>query len=176
MLTNLTSAEVAAWVQALVSSVAIVVGALVVIWQTYRARLERSEREARVLDGLALLLIHLKECAQAARSERKKLARLSHNHPAEPSTRFQELLDAMYRFPLEAAHGAVPMNAILVGRRTAKELLPYIGPEPELDTNPDYERVFPEYVRTLDSQVLVLQEEARRLRKGGRALYAMDCQ
>ena len=105
LLTNLSSSDIAAWAQAIVSSVAIIAGASVVFWQTRRARLDQSEREARVLDGLALLLIHLKESAQAARIEKKKLERLPPKHPAEPSARFQQLIEAIHRFPLEAVHG-----------------------------------------------------------------------
>ena len=51
-LTNLSSSDMAAWVQAVASSLAIIVGAGAVYWQTRRARLEQSEREARALDAI----------------------------------------------------------------------------------------------------------------------------
>lgn len=176
LLTNLTSSDCAAWAQAFVGSIAIIVGAVVVIWQTRRAHLEQSEREARVLDGLARLLVHLKECAQESRAERKKLERWPSGHPAEPSTRFHELAEAIYRFPLETAQGEVPLNALLNARRAAKEMLSLVGHEPELDENPNYERTFNEYVAILDQQILLLRGEAKRLMKGERARHATASQ
>jgi hypothetical protein len=173
LLTNLSSSDIAAWAQAIVSSIAIIVGAFVVFWQTRRARLEQTEREARVLDGIAYLLIHLKESANEARAEKKKLERLPLGHPAEPSARFKELTESIHRFPLEAAQGAVPIEALLVSRRVANELLPLVGPEPELDVNPDYEHWFHEYIRILDRQILFLQDEAKRLMKGKRVHHAV---
>ena len=145
-------------------------------WQTRRARLERSEREARILDGLAHLLIHLKSVACEARAERRKLLRWPIGHPAEPSTRFVELSEAIHRFPLEAAQGEVPIEALLNARRAAKEMQPLVGPEPELDVNPNFERTFLEYVTILDEQILLLRGEARRLMKGGRARHAAAIQ
>ena len=168
LLTNLTSSEAASWAQAFVSSVAITVGAWVVIWQTRRTRLEQTEREARVLDGLAHLLFHLIDVAHEARAEKKKMERLPVGHPAEPSTRFQELSEAIHRFPLEAAQGKVPLEALLEARLVAKGLLPLVGPEPELDVNPDLERTFQEYVAILQQQILQLQDKARYLMKGER--------
>lgn len=171
LLTNLSSSDIAAWAQAIVSSIAIIVGASVVFWQTRRARLDQSEREARALDGLALLLIHLKESALAARAEKKKLARLPPEHPAEPSARFHQIIEAIHRFPLEAVHGATPMDALLTSQRIGKELLPYVGPEPELDLVPDNEHWFNEYIGVLNREILFLQEEAKRLMEGKRASY-----
>lgn len=175
-LTNLTSSDIAAWSQAIVSSIAIIAGALVVFWQTRRARLEQSEREARMLDGIAHLLTHLKECAQEARAERKKLERWPPGYPAEPSTRFLELSEAIHRFPLEAVQGEVPLEALLNARRVAKEMQPLVGPEPELDVNPNFENTFHMYVTILDQQILHLRGEARRLMKGERALHAAAIQ
>jgi hypothetical protein len=172
LFTNLTSTDVAAWAQAVVSSIAIIVGAFVVYWQTRRARLEQSEREARVLDGLAHLLIHLKDVACEARAERKKLERWPYGHPAEPSTRFLELSEAIHRFPLEAAHGEVPIEALLNARRAAKEMQPLVGPEPELDVNPNFEKTFLDYAAILDKQIVLLRDEARRLMRGERAHHA----
>ena len=171
-LTNLTSSDIAAWAQAIVSSIAIIVGALAVFWQARRARLEQSEREARVLDGLAHLLIHLKDCAHEARTERKKFHRLPIGHPTEPSTRFQELAEAIHRFPLEVAQGEVPLEALLNARRVAKEMLPVVGPEPELDVNQDFERIFHEYTTILEQQIRLLRVEAQRLMKGKHARHA----
>lgn len=94
----MSSSDIAAWAQAIVSMVAIIVGAVVVYWQTRRARLEQSKREARELNGLALLLIHLKETAIEARVERKKIERLPHGHLAEPSARFFQLMEACQAF------------------------------------------------------------------------------
>ena len=84
----MSSSDIAAWAQAIVSMVAIIVGAVVVYWQTRRARLEQSKREARELNGLALLLIHLKETAIEAHAERNKIERLPYGHSAEPSVIF----------------------------------------------------------------------------------------
>lgn len=171
LLTNLSSSDIAAWAQAVVSSVAIIAGASVVFWQTRRSRLDQSEREARALDGLALLLIHLKESAKTARAEKKRLERLPPEHPAEPSARFYQLIEAIHRFPLEAVHGAAPMDALLTSQRIGKELLPYVGPEPELDLIPDHEHWFNGYIGILDRQILFIQEETKRLRQGKRASY-----
>jgi len=171
LLTNMTSSDIAAWAQAIVSSIAMIVGAWVVYWQTRRARLEQSEREARALDGLALLLDHLRETAKSARAERKKIERLPHGHPAEPSTRYLQLMEAISRFPLEAVHGAVPMGALLTSQRVGNELQPYIGPEPELDVIPSNEQWFTDYIVILDRQIVFLQEEAKRLVDGKSASY-----
>jgi len=135
--TNLSSWDIAAWAQAIVSSIALIVGACVVIWQTRRARLELCEREARAHDGLARLLIHLKESAQEARAERRKLERWPPGHPAEPSSRFNELANALHQFSLDSIHGEVPLNALLTARRAARELAPIVGPDPELEVNPN---------------------------------------
>ena len=173
LLTNLTSSDVAAWSQAIVSSVAIIVGAWVVFWQTRLTRLEQTEREARTLDGLAYLLFHLKESALEARAEKKKLERLPPGHPSEPITRFQELAESVHRFPLEAVQGPVPIEVLLVTRRVANGLLPLVSPEPELDVNPDHEHWFQEYVVILDRQILFLHDEAKRLMKGKRVRHAV---
>lgn len=167
----MSSSDIAAWAQAIVSSVAIIVGALVVYWQTRRARFEQSEREARALDGLALLLVHFKETAKEARAERRKIKRLPHGHPAEPSTRFLQLLEAISRFPLEAIHGAAQMDALLTSQRVGKELQPYVGPEPELDVIQSYEQWFTEYIGILDKRILFLQDESKRLVDGKSASY-----
>ena len=95
VLTNLSSSDVAAWAQATVGAFAIVVGAGAVFWQVRRSRMELSEREARAHDGLARLLIHLKDCAVEARAEKRKTERWPAGHPAEPSSRFKELAEAI---------------------------------------------------------------------------------
>lgn len=171
LLGNMSSSDIAAWAQAFVSSIAIIVGAWVVSWQTRRARLEQSEREARALDGLALLLVHLKETAKEARAEKRKIKRLPHAHPAEPSTRFLQLMEAINRFPLEAVHGAAPMDALLTSQRVGMEIQPYVGPEPELDVIQSNEQWFTEYIGLLDKQILFLQKEAKRLVDGKPACY-----
>jgi hypothetical protein len=172
LFTNLSSSDVAAWAQAIVSSIALVVGAFVVIWQTRRARLDISERESRAHDGLARLLIHLKDCAHEARAERRKIERWPPNHPAEPSTRFNELADAIHQYPLDSIHGEVPLHALLNARRAARELQLVVGPEPELDLNPNFENVFRSYIDILEEQILLLRSEAERLLKGERARHA----
>lgn len=165
-LTNLSSSDVAAWAQAIVSSVAIIVGAWVVSWQTHRTRLAQNEREAHTLAGLALLISHLKEAAHEARAEKKKLRLLPLGHPAEPSYRFQQLIEVIHRFPLETIHGAIPMDALLTSQRVGKELLPYVGPEPELDVNPANDQTFTKYIEVFDRQVAALEAEGRRLMSG----------
>lgn len=172
MLTNLTNSDIAAWAQAIISSIAIIVGALVVYWQTRRTRLEQSEREARALNGLAWLLTHLNDCAHEARAERQQTERLPVGHPAEPSTRFQELAEAINRFPFEAAQGEVVLEALLNARRAVKEMLLLVGPEPELDMNPNSKRAFQENTGILEQQILLLRNEALRLIKGERARHA----
>ena len=166
LLTDLSSSDIASWAQAIVSSVAIGVGAWVVIWQTNRTRLEGSEREARALDGLARLLIHLKDTACEARAERRKLERWPPGHPAEPSARFLELANAIHSFPLEAVNGEVAFEALLNARRAAREMQPLVGPETELDINPNFEEVFSQYIGLLEQQILLLRAEAERLIKG----------
>ena len=171
-LTKLSSSDVAAWAQAIVSSIAIVVGAVVVVWQTRRARLELSEREARALDGLAHILTHLRDCANEARAEKSKVERWPAGHPAEPSTRFAELAEALHRFPFEAAHGEVPLEALLCARRVAKEIMPLISPAPELDVNKNFESTFADYISILEQQIVLLRTEAQRLMKGEQAFHA----
>ena len=159
----------AAWVQAIVSSLAIVVGAGVVIWQTRRLRLEQSQREARTIDGLARLLVHLKDHAVEARAEKLKLERWPVGHPAEPHARFLELASALRHLPLESLNGEVPMEALLNARRAARELELLVSPEPELEVNPNFERVFQEYKGILEQQIMLLRIEAKRLMSGGSA-------
>jgi hypothetical protein len=168
LFTNLSSSDVAAWAQAIVSSIAMVVGAWVVIWQTKRTRLEASEREARQLDGLARLLVHLKNTASEARAEKRKLERWALGHPAEPSTRYQELADIVHTFPLNAAHGDVAFEAWLTARRTAREIRALVGPEAELDVNPSAEKIFAQYIGLLEQQIIIIYSEAARLTKGDR--------
>ena len=175
-LTNLTSSDVAAWAQATVGALAIVVGAWAVHWQVKRNRMELSEREARFHDGLARLLIHLKDCAIEARAEKRKMKRWPPDHPAEPSSRFKELAEAIHRYPLEAMHAELPFEALLNARRAAREMWPLVSPEPELDVNPNFERTFQEYVGLLEKQILLLRDEAQRLLKGERARHAAAAQ
>ena len=143
-----------------------------VIWQTRRTRVEASEREARELDGLARLLIHLKDTAREARLEKRKMERWPPGHPAEPSTRYQELADSIHSFPLEAVHGEVSFEALLNARRAAREIQPLVGPEVELDVNPYFENVFAQYVGMLEQQILLLRSEAERLMRGERPRHA----
>ena len=172
VLTNLSSSDVAAWAQATVGAIAIVVGAGAVFWQVRRNRMDLSEREARAHDGLARLLIHLKDCAVESRAEKRKIERWAAGHPAEPSSRFKELAEAIRRYPLEAIHAELPFEALLNARRAASEMWPLVNPEPELDVNPNFERTFQEYVGLLEQQILLLRAEAQRLLKGERARHA----
>ena len=172
VLTNLSSSDVAAWAQATVGAFAIVVGAGAVFWQVRRNRMELSEREARAHDGLARLLIHLKDCAIEARAEKRKTERWPDGNPAEPSARFKELAEAVCRYPLEAVHAEVPFEALLNARRAASEMLLLVSPEPEFDANPNVEHAFQQYVGLLEQQILLLRAEAQRLLKGERARHA----
>ena len=172
LLTNLSTSDIAAWAQAGVGAIAMAVGAGAVYWQVRRGRLEQSEREARAHDGLARLLIHLKDSAIEARAEKRKTERWPPGHPAEPSTRFRELAEAIQRYPLEAIHAEVPFEALLNARRASKEMWLLVGPEPELDVNPNFERTFHQYVAVLEQQILLLRAEAQRLLRGERARHA----
>ncbi len=169
---NLTGSDWAAWTQAGVGSVAMIVGTVAVIWQVRRNRMEISEREARAHDGLARLLIHLKDYAVEARSEKRKLGRWPAGHPAEPSSRFKELADAIQSYPLDAIQAEVPFDALLNARRAAREMWPLVGPEPELDVNADFENTFQQYVGLLEEQILQLRAEAERLYRGEPARHA----
>lgn len=166
LFTNLASSDVAAWAQAVVGAIAIVAGAFTVNWQTRRARMELCEREARALEGVARLLVHLKDTAIQARNERKKTERWPPGHPAEPSTRFAELAEAVRAFPLEVALGEVSFEALLTARRASREIAPLVGPEPELDVNPSFEAVFNDWVGILEQQIQKLRDEAQRRMKG----------
>ena len=172
LFTDLTTSDVAAWAQAVVGMLAIIAGAIAVHWQVRRGRLELAEREARAHDGLARLIIHLKDAAVEARAEKRKIQRRPHGHPAEPSLRFQELAESIQRFPLESVVAEVPLEALLNARRASKVMWPLVSPEPELDLNPDFERTFGEYIGLLEQQILLLRGEAQRLLNGERARHA----
>lgn len=163
LLTDLTTSEMAAWFQAVASFLAIVSGFLVMTCQMRYARQEQNNREARMLEGIALLLSHLKELARNAWAEKKKLERLPVGDPAEPSTIYQEFAKEIHHFSLEAAHGEIPIRALLIARRISNELLPFVNPGVMLDTDPDCERIFNEHIKKLDSQVRLLQKESKRL-------------
>lgn len=160
----MTSSDIASWAQAAIGSIAIVVGALVVNWQVRQGRKEAAEREARSLDGIVRLVTHLRDTAVEARAEKRKLERWPANHPAEPSTRYHELADAVHQFPFESVHGKVAFEALLNTRRAAREMQHLLGPEPELDFNKNSEEVFLAYQHLLDKQITLLRNESARLR------------
>lgn len=170
LLTGLTSSDIASWAQAVVGATAIVVGAVAIWWQTRRARLELCEREASALDGIARLLVHLKETAIEAREERRKIDRWPVGHPAEPSTRYQEVAQAVRDFPLEAVLNEVALEALLTARRASREIEPLVGPEVELDVNPNFETVFTAYKGILEQQIKQLREEGKRRLRGERPM------
>ena len=170
LLTGLTSSDIASWIQAVVGAVAIVVGAIAVWWQSRRARLEVCEREASALDGIARMLVHLKETAIEAREERKKIERWPEGHPAAPSTRSQEVAEAVRGFPLGAVLNEVAFEALLVARRASREIEPLVGPDIELDVNPNFEAVFSAYTGILEQQIKQLRAEAERRLKGEKPL------
>ena len=171
-ITNLSSSDAASWAQATVGAIAIVAGGAAVVWQVKRNRMELSEREARLHDGLARLLIHLKDSAIDSRAEKRKIERWPPGHPAEPSSQFKELADAIQRYPLEAIHAELPFEALLNARRAAREMWPLVSPEPELDVNQNFENTFQHYIGLLEQQILLLRAEAQRLIKGERARHA----
>lgn len=173
-LTNLSSSDVAAWAQAAVGSVAIIVGAYFVVWQVRRSRLEACQREASQLYGLARLLVHLRDIATDARAEKHKLERWPPGHPAEPSARFAELASAVHALPLESIHGEVAFEALLNARRAAREIEPLVGPEPELEINQNFRVVFEAYMGILNEQINLLRAEANRLLQGQRTVYNVD--
>ena len=173
-LTSLSSSDVAAWAQAVVSSLAIVVGAYFVHWQVKRGRMELLEREALAVDGLARLLVHLRDYAVEARLEKRKLERWPPGHPAEPHTRFAQLARAVTRYPLEAISADIAFEAILNAQRVALEVDPLVNPQPELDVNENYQTTFEAYMKILDEQISHLRAEAQRLLKGQRTRFSIE--
>jgi len=174
LLTNLSSSDVAAWAQAVVSSVAILAGAYSVWWQVKRGRMELLEREAFALDGLARLLVHLRDYAIDARLEKRKLHRWPPGHPAEPHTRYAQLARAVAQYPLEAIGADIAFEAILNAQRVAWEIDPLVNPEPELDVNPNFQTTFEAYMKILDVQIEHLRGEAQRLLKGQRTRFTVE--
>lgn len=174
LLTNLSSSDVAAWTQAVVSSVAIAVGAYSVRWQVKRGRMELLERDAFALDGLARLLVHLRDYAVEARLEKRKLQRWPLGHPAEPHTRYAQLARAVTQYPLEALGEDIAFEAILSAQRVAQEVDSLVNPEPELDVNPHFQATFEAYMKILDQQIEHLRGEAQRLLKGQRTRFTVE--
>lgn len=174
LLTNLSSSDLAAWAQAAVSSIAIVVGACFVVWQVRRGRMDLQEREAQSLDGLARLLVHLRDYAVEARLEKRKLHRWPPDHPAEPSLRFAELAEAVISYPLETVRGEVSFEALLNARRVAREVATLLDPLPELDVNPNLQSTFDAYMKILDDQIRLLRSEAGRLVRGQNTRYSVE--
>ena len=171
-LANLTSSDFAAWAQAIVSTIAIVVGAGAIVWQTSKTRSEQNQQDALRIDGLARLVIHLRDCAREARLEKTKLARFPPGHPAEPSSRFNEIAEAIRRFPLESAPGELGLDVLLTVRRTIRELESLACPEPELDVNRESQSSYEKQIEVLDAQIGQLRLEARRLMRGERLRHA----
>jgi hypothetical protein len=175
LLTGLTSSDIAAWAQAAIGVTAIVAGAFAVWWQTRRARLELCEREASALDGIALLLGHLKDAAVHARNEKTKIERWPAGHPAEPSSLYLEVAQAVRDFPLDSVPLEVAFEALLVARRTSREIEPLVDPTPELDEKSmrSFDLIFGTYMRTLDTQIIRLRDQAEG-RRGGHAMKRSD--
>lgn len=170
-LTNLTSSDVAAWAQAIVSSLAIVIGVLVVGWQTHQTRLEAGKREARSLDGLALLIAHAVRCAETTKDELYKSRTCPQAERWDPSKRFQSLVKDIERFPIESVQGEAPVEALLASRAAMDQLYLLIGPEPTLGQLPMDGLDFSECIETMNRQVDLLRAEARSLMKGMRVRY-----
>lgn len=165
-LSGMTSADWAAWSQALVGTAGIVAGAVAIRWQVVRAQTANRERDALLHDGLARLLVHLKDGAMAARRERRSLNRLPPGHPSEPSALFTEVADAVRRYPLETIPTEVTIEAILNARRVARAVEPFVLGGPDLNTQADMEQQFDLLVGELETQILLLRGEADRLFKG----------
>ncbi len=174
LLTNLSSSDVAAWAQAVVSSLAIVTGAFLVWWQVKRARMELLEKEAFSLEGLARLLVHLRDYAVEARLEKRKLERWPAGHPAEPHTRYAQLALAVTQYPLEALGPDSAFEAILSAQRVAREITFLVNPDPELDVNPNFQSAFEAYMNILDQQIEQLRGEAQRLLTGERTRFTVE--
>lgn len=173
LLTNLSSSDVAAWAQAVVSSIAIAVGAYSVWWQVKRGRMERLEREAFALDGLARLLVHLRDYAVEARLEKRKLQRWPAGHPAEPHTCYAQLARAVTQYPLEALGADIAFEAILSAQRVTREIDLLVNPDPELDVNPNFQATFEAYMKILDQQIGHLRAEAQCLLIGQRTRFTV---
>jgi len=77
------------------------------------------------------------------------------------------------RLPLESVHGDAAFEALLNTRRVAKEIQPLVGPEPELDVNPNFQATFEAYIKILDQQIGVLRKEADALLAGKRMVYTV---
>ncbi len=172
LLTNLSSSNVAAWMQAVVSSVSILVGAYSVWWQVKRGRMELLKREAFALDGLARLLVHLRDYAVEARLEKRKLQRWPQGHPAEPLTRYAQLARAVTQYPLEALGADIAFEAILSAQGVAREIDALVNPE--LDIYPNFQYTFEAYMLILEQQINHLRGEAQRLLKGQRTRFTAE--
>ena len=160
LLTDLSSSDVAAWSQAIVSSLAIAVGAYVVRWQVRRQRRDLLTAEAQRMQGLARLLCHLRDAAQDARQEKRKLERFPPGHPAEPFSRYAEVARAVVGFSLENCNGEAAFEALLNARRIAREIEPLVNVDPELDLDPNFQNTFESYIKILDEQIGLLRTEA----------------
>lgn len=136
--------------------------------------MELLEREASALDGLARLLVHLRDCAVEARLEKRKLQRWPQGHPAEPHTRYAQLARAVNQYPLEALGADIALEAILNAQRVAREIDLLVNPEPELDINPNRQSTFEAYMKVLDQQIEHLRGEAQRLLKGQRTRFTVE--
>lgn len=165
-LSNLTSSEWAAWVQAIASALAIVAGAWYVRYQARRARLDACERDASALDGIARMLMHLRDVAVEARNAKREIERFPPNHPAEPSTRYAELAAVLRAFPMEAVLNEIAFEALLTARRVAREIEPLVTSEPELQVNERHQDLFNDYKKILEDQIKQVRDEARRRARG----------
>ena len=171
--TNLSSSDIASWAQASVSALAIVAGTGAIFWQVRRARLELAEREARAHDGLARLLVHVKDSARDARQQ-KLLA--MHTFKAltsgDPPEHFKTLAAALEGYPLDSIQSELPLEVLLNARAISRQLWPLVAMQDDLDLDGDSDARFHGHIGALESQISSLRDEASRLLRGERARHA----
>ncbi len=167
------SGSVAAWVQAFGSIIGIGAGAFAVYWQANKARLEQSQRDARMHDALARLLIHARDAARENVIELKTKIRLdliSITDKIAPNPRFSSLASAVMNFPLESVQGELGLDALLRARGAVAGLIALTSDR--ADFHQAFEYDFRSFIEQLDVQVMSLRSEAERLMKGAPPRHA----